>query len=118
MILAEQAFTQAMLLAGQLEPKREALLKMLCRGATASLVSRLREGIKPEDCREDLVAAAGLYALAALNEVGEDECIEQFSAGDVTIRTGKNDTSANCLRHQAKWIMAPYLADSFAFQGV
>lgn len=118
MILAEQAFTQAMLLAGDLEPKREALLKTLCRGAIASLVSRLRDGIKQEDCQEDLVAAGSLYALAALNEVGDADPVEQFSAGDVTIRTGKNDAAGQCLREQAKWIMAPYLKDAFAFQEV
>ena len=117
-MIAEQAFTQALMLSGELEPKREALLKTLCRGATAALTSRLRAGLKAEDCRADLVSAASLYALAALTEMGEDEHIEQFSAGDVTIRTGKKDASANCLRYQADWIIAPYLKDAFAFQGV
>ena len=118
MILAEQVFTQAMLLAGELEPRREALLKTLCRGATASLVARLREGITAEDCKADIVAAAGLYALAALNEAGDGDPIEQFSAGDITVRTGKTDAASNCLRYQAKWIMAPYVKDNFSFQGV
>lgn len=118
MIIAEQAFTQALLLAGDLEPKREALLKTLCRGAVASLTSRLRDGLKAEDCGADLVSAASLYALATLNEMGEGEYIQQFSAGDVTIRTGKSDAASNCLRYQAQWIMAPYLKDAFSFQGV
>lgn len=118
MSLTEQAFTQAMLLAGDLSPKREALLKTLCRGAIASLISRLRDGIKEADCQEDLVAAAGLYALAAMNDVGEDDPVTQFTAGDMTIRPGKSNTAANCLRYQAKWIMAPYLKDTFTFREV
>lgn len=118
MILAEQVFTQAMLLAGELEPRREALLKTLCRGATASLIARLRDGITAEDCKADIVAAASLYALAAMNEVGEDGNIQQFSAGDITVRTGNADAASNCLRYQAKWIMAPYLKDSFSFREV
>ena len=118
MIIAEQVYTQAILLAGELEPKREALLKTLCRGAVASLISRLRDGLTEADCGADLVSAASLYALAALNDVGDGECIEQFSAGDVTIRTGRSNAASNCLRHQAQWIIAPYLKDAFSFQGV
>ena len=56
--------------------------------------------------------------MATLNEMGEGEYIQQLSAGDVTIRTGKSDAASNCLRYQAQWIMAPYLKDAFSFQGV
>jgi len=118
MILAEQAFTQAMLMAGKLEPKREALLKTLCNGAIASLTARLRDGVTADSCQADLVVAAGLYALAALNEVGEDDCVEQFTAGDITVRTGKSDKASDCLRQQAQWLIAPYLKDTFAFREV
>lgn len=107
-----------MLMAGELEPKREVLLKTLCRGAVASLAARLREGMAKESYQQDLVAAAGLYALAALNEVGEVDSVEQFTAGDITVRTGKSDKASDCLRRQAQWLIAPYLKDTFAFQEV
>ena len=118
MTLTEQTFTQAMLLAGVLEPKQEALLKLLCSAATTSLSARLRDGIAPEDCRADFVAAASLYALAALHEAKDADRIEQFSAGDLTVRTGKGDAASNCLRYQAQIIITPYLKDRFTFREV
>ncbi len=118
MILTEQIFTQAMLMAGELEPKQETMLKMLCRGASASLVPRLREGITPEDCKADFVAAASLFALAALNDVTDESQVRQFSAGDVTVRTGNGDAASNCLRYQAQLIITPYLKDRFSFREV
>ena len=118
MTLTEQTFTQAKLLAGEIDPKQEALLKLLCRGAASSLQARLREGIDAEACKADFVAAASLFALAALTEAGDAERVEQFSAGDVTVRTGSGDAAANCLRYQAELIITPYLKDRFAFRGV
>ena len=118
MNLSEQVFTQAMMLAGALEHAQEALLRTLCSATAAALAARLRDGLKPEDCKADFVAAASLYALATLNEVADDSRIEQFTAGDVTIRSGGNDAASSCLRHQAEWIIMPYLKDAFAFRGV
>ena len=118
MTLTEQTYTQAMLLAGPLEPKQEALLKLLCAAVTASLNARLRSGVTPEDCKADFVAAASLYALAALHEAKDTDRIAQFTAGDVTIRTGSGDAASNCLRYQAELIITPYLKDRFAFREV
>lgn len=103
MILNEQVFSQAMLLAGELEDQQEALLKTLCGAATTSLSARLRDGIAPEDCRADFIAAASLYALAALNEAGG---VQSGSA------------ASNCLRYQAQMIIGPYLKDRFTFREV
>ena len=49
MTLAEQVFAQALLLAGELDEKQEALLTLLCRGTVSSLTARLRDGLTPED---------------------------------------------------------------------
>lgn len=118
MTLTDQTFTQAMLLAGQLEPKQEALLKLLCMGVTASLAARLRQGITPADCKADFVAAASLYALAALHETKDADGVEQFTAGDVTMKVGSRDAASNCLRYQAELIISPYLKDAFTFREV
>ena len=119
MTLKEQVFAQAALLAGQLESERMDMLNVLCTAATASLTARLKEGIRPEDCRADFVAAASLFALAALNGVQDTGSLEQISAGDLTIRKGTGgDAASNCLRNQAELMIAPYLKDSFAFLGV
>jgi hypothetical protein len=118
MILTEQVFSQAVLLAGELEDKQEALLKMLCGAATASLSARLRDGIAPEDCRADFVAAASLFALAALNEAVEGDRITQFTGGDVTLKTAGGGAASNCLRYQAQMIIGPYLKDRFTFREV
>lgn len=118
MTLTEQIYAQALLLAGDMEPKQAEMLKVLCRGASASLAARLRTGLKPEDCKADFVAAASLFALAALAGVDDMTQLELFQAGDVTLRRGKCDAASNCLRNQAELMIAPYLQDRFTFRGV
>lgn len=115
MTLTEQVFAQALLLAGDPEPRQEELLKLLCSGAVNSLTARLREGLRPEDCLADFVASASLYALAALSAQGD---MERIVAGDVTLQRSSSDAAANCLRYQAEVIIAPYLKDNFSFRGV
>jgi hypothetical protein len=119
MTLKEQVYAQALLLSGDLEARQEELLKLLCGGVVSSLTTRLREGLRPEDCLADFIAAASLYALAALNSVTDSGSLEQISAGDLTIRkSGSGDAASNCLRNQAELMIAPYLKDRFSFLGV
>ncbi len=118
MTLTDQVFAQALLLSGGLEAKQEALLKLLCRGAVNSLAQRLRQGLTPEDCKADFVAAASLYALAALSGSDDLDRVEQITVGDMTMRRNDSDAAANCLRYQAELMIGPYLKDRFAFRGV
>ena len=118
MILAERIFAQALTLAGDLDARQTALLRVLCRGAERSLAAQLRKGLTAEDCLSDFISAAGLMALAALSETGETDSVERFTAGDVTIQTRSGSAAANCLRYQARVMMTPYLRDNFLFQGV
>ena len=118
MMLTDAVYAQAVLLTGQLEERQSQLLLVLCRGACSSLAARLREGLTPEDCKADFIAAASLLALAALNGVGEDASVAQITAGDLTIKKGSRDAAANCLRSQAELMLAPYLQDRFSFLGV
>ena len=118
MTLKEQVFAQAALLAGQLEGSRLEMLDVLCTASVASLTARLRPGLTPEDCKADFIAAASLYALAALNEVGDTDRLEEISAGDLTLRKSSADAAANCLRNQAEIMIIPYLKDRFSFRGV
>lgn len=118
MTLTEQIYAQALLLAGELEQKQTQLLKVLCQGADSSLRHRLREGLKPEDCKADFVAAASLFALAALSAADEETAVEMFQAGDLSVRRKGTDAASNCLRSQAQLMIAPYLKDSISFLGV
>ena len=119
MTLKEQVYAQAALLAGQLEAEQAHMLSVLCTASTASLAARLKDGLRPEDCKADFVAAASLFALAALNGVKDGATLEQISAGDLTIRKGGNtDAASNVLRNQAELMIAPYLKDRFTFVGV
>ena len=79
MTVSEQVYAQALLLAGDLEERQSQLLQILCTAAASSLESRLREGITPEDCKADFVAAASLYALASLGRVGETVSGEELT---------------------------------------
>lgn len=93
----------------------------ICDGASASsLTARLREGLTPEDCKADFIAAASLLALAQLNGVDDDAQVEEFKAGDLTVKQGsKNrDAASQCLQRQAELMIAPYLKDGFSFRGV
>ena len=118
MMIHDQVFAQAMALAGHLEQHQTALLLVLCRSSCASLAAMLKQGLEPEDCLADFVSAASLLALAALSDAGETEDLEQFSAGDLTIRKKHSGTAAACLRNQARVLMAPYVKESFFFLGV
>ena len=118
MSLTEQVYAQAAVLAGELTEHQLAILQVLCQSSTAALGARLRDGLTPEDCKADFVAAASLMALAALDSVDEDRSVEQITAGDLTIRKGGKAAAVNCLRTQADLMMAPYLKDRFSFRGV
>ena len=118
MNLTEQIFAQAVVLTGSLEAKQEALLRLLCGAASNALTARLRRGITAQDCKADFVAAASLYALAALSEAEGLEGVESFTAGDVTLRMGKSTAASACLRRQADLMISPYCMDTFSFQGV
>ena len=118
MTLTEQVYAQAVLLAGDLENREDQLLRVLCAGAVSSLTARLREGIRPEDCRADFVAAASLFALSALSMADEESAVEMFQAGDLSVRRRSRDAASNCLRNQAELMIAPYLKDRFSFMGV
>ena len=118
MTMIDQIYAQAMVLAGDLSEHQAVVLKALCTATGASLESRLRDGLTPDDCKADFIAAASLLALAALGSVGDDEGLEQITAGDFTIRKRSGDAASNCLRAQAELMIAPYLKDNFTFLGV
>ena len=119
MTLKDQVFAQAALLAGQLEGEQKDILHALCMASTTALTARLRDGLTPDDCKADFIAAASLFALASLNGVKNAGSLEQFSAGDLTVRpSGNADAASNCLRNQAELMIAPYLKDRFSFMGV
>lgn len=118
MSLTDQVFAQAKLLAGELTQQQEKLLMALCTGSSSILESRLRRGIRPEECKADFIAAASLLALADLDCVREGDRMEQITAGDLTLRRGSRNAASNCLRAQAELLIGPYLKDRFSFRGV
>ncbi|MBQ2854923.1 MAG: hypothetical protein IJE81_05565 [Oscillospiraceae bacterium] len=118
MMLTELICAQAALLAGQLDERQNNLLRLLCQAAATGLENRLKPGLTPEDCKADFVAAASMYALAALNEAGQAASVAEFRAGDLTVRRSGMDMASRCLQRQADLIIHPYVQDGFSFQGV
>ena len=118
MTLTQQVFAQARLMAQDLPREKDALLEAVCHAAVVSLGNRLRDGLSPEDCLAEFVTAAGMYAIAAMSSVGEFGDLEQFTAGDVTLRRGDNNAASSCLRTQADMLMAPYMKPATVFMGV
>lgn len=119
-MMKELVFAQALRLTGGLEEKEQELLRILCGAASSALELRLKEGITPQDCEQDFIAAASLYAVAALEEAREASGVEEFKAGDLSVKTGstQQEGAAKALFRQAELLVKPYLADSFAFVGV
>ncbi len=118
MTLKDQVLTDATLLSMELGYENREMLDALCTASTASLSARLREGLTPEDCKTEFITAASLLALAALNSVSSGLGLEQIVAGDLTLRRSSADAASRCLQTQAEMLIAPYLKDRFAFQGV
>ena len=118
MSLVEQIYAQALVLTQDSTDMNLPLLEVFCRSAETALRGKLRDGITPEDCKADFIAAASLLALAALSEADETAQMDQISAGDITFRRGSTDSAACCLRYQAEVVMTPYLKDNFTFMGV
>ena len=118
MNLTQQVFAQAVLVSGVDAAEQEAMLWMFCQSAVSALKAQLRTGITVDDCKADFVAAASLYALAALSEVDPLMNLEQLQIGDMTLRRGGSSAAAACLRYQAEMMMSPYLKDRFCFRSV
>lgn len=118
MTLTQQVFSQARLMAQDLPKEKEPLLEAVCHAAVVSLKNRLRDSLQPEDCLTEFVTAAGMYALAAMSTVSDFGELEQFTAGDLTLRRGNHDAAASCLRTQADMLMVPYLKPAAVFMGV
>lgn len=118
MNLTDQIYAQTLLLIRDLEKKELPMLELLCRSAETSLKAKLRDGIRPEDCKADFVAAASLYALAAATELDGTQTPAGIAAADVTARRKSGDAASCCLRYQAELLIAPYLKDDFVLLSV
>lgn len=98
------------------------LLSALCAAAMAELAQRLREGVPPDQCGDAFPCAAALTAAAGLLPCRDGGSVEQFSAGDVSVRSGGSgqmQQAATLMLRQAAAMMAPYWNDDgFAFVGV
>ena len=115
MTLAEQIYAQARLMAQGLGEENGTVLEALCTSAVACVKRRLRDSIEPEDCLADFVTAGAMYALAAMNELGDLVLTEQTEGEDITVRRSDSDAAADCLRYQAELLMQPYFKQPFAF---
>ena len=107
MTLNDQILIQAELLAGEMDER----LRLLCAVAQKQLSRQLRDGVTPEDIREDFVAASSLCAFSRWNRGQE---VQEFRAGDLTVKKGQ----AGNLEEEALTLLAPYLKPGFAFLGV
>ena len=118
MALAEQVYAQSLLLAGELEPRQEVLLQGFSAAAERRLRGKLRPGVAAEDCGENFIMAAALYALAMLLRAGGDADVASFSVGDISVSRRDGESGAQRLTAQADGLLAGYLADSLSFRGV
>ena len=100
---------------------RETILELaraICAPTEAELASRLGTEVSPADCGDAFSCAAALLTAAGLLACRTGGEAEQFTVGDVSLRTGSGGSGggAETLRRQAERLMAPYWQDDgFAF---
>ena len=119
--MQEAAFNKAVLLVGALAEGREELLRFFCANFLSSLILRLREGLTEEAYGDAIASAAALLAGAALLRMAQEETLEEFKAGDLTVKQSggmDTDAAARSLEDQARLLAGPFLEDSFCFSGV
>ena len=106
----------------QATEKEMPLLDALATSAEAESAGRLRDGLTVENCEDAVICSAAMLAAAGLIACRDGGDVEQFTAGDVSVKTGSG--SDNCeiaamLRRHVSILMAPYWGDDgFAFVGV
>ena len=106
---------QTVALCRQMGAEKEIFLRPLARAACAELESRLRSGVKPEDCEGVFPLAAALVVMDAMREIGGESRVSAFTAGEVTIRT----EGGGSLTRQARKLLAPWCREQdFAVMGV
>ncbi|MBQ6539818.1 MAG: hypothetical protein IJL71_02170 [Oscillospiraceae bacterium] len=91
-----------------------------CCAAEREFVSRLRNTVTPEMCRETLITASSMLAVSMLGSVkdGGDDIVS-YKAGDVEVKRGEVGSKSAGLRSQAELLMHPYMNDDeFSFIGV
>ena len=118
--MTEEIYAIAAAVASPGEREKD-LLELLCAAAERELTAALRQGVTAADCREAFLCAAGYLAAAGLLGSRGREA-EQFTAGEVSIRTASSGGRGEELRALAEQLMAPYSqgrgTDAFAFRGV
>lgn len=120
MTLTEQVYANAVLLSGVDADEQALLLEVLCQSAVSDLTQQLAEGITPDNCKADFIAAASLYALAALQEADPMARVREIKVGEMTVKQSANASSSGsgALRRQADVLMSPFTKDRFCFRSV
>ncbi len=118
MTLVQQVCARAKLMVQELTQENQVLLEDVCMAAVSSLKQRLLDNIGAEDCHTDFVTAAAMLAVAAMWEMGAISQVEQFTAGDVTVRTTSKENAVFAMRAQAMTLMQPYMKAGYVFMGV
>ena len=118
MTLTEQVYANAVLLSGVDADEQALLLEVLCQSAVSDLTQQLADGVTPDTCKADFIAAASLYALAALQEADPMVRVQEVKIGDVTLKQSGTTTASASLRRQAEVMMSPFTKDRFSFRSV
>ena len=115
-MMQELIISRTLTLVGGTDITARGRLQEICEACAVSLAARLRAGMTPEDIKEPFVTAASLYSAAVL--MGLQQNMEEFRAGDLTVKHANASRRQKELYWQAEMLMEPYLRDNFLFAGV
>lgn len=99
--------------------EEQELLAALCAAAERAWAARLKAGVMAESCQEAFCCAAAFTAAADFAAGSGSGSVESFTAGEISVKTGKGAERPEALRKSAERLMAPYVMEErFCFRGV
>ena len=117
MTILEQAYELAAAFAPTETEAEQQRLMAFCKAAEAELLASLRPGVTEEDCADAFSCACAWLALSYLC-AGRSFDAERFTVGDVSVQHADGKVSSDCLRTQARLLLAPWSSGGFGFEGV
>ena len=114
----DEIYRDALLFSQASGDDEQAALKRLCQAAADGLKARLRPGVAPEDCGGAFNLAAAWTAIAWFSAGQGSDGVQEFTAGELTVKSGSKNAAAAALLSQADVMMAPYTGGGFSFMGV
>lgn len=84
---AEEIYASALMYLSCEDEEEQSLLNTLSSAAAREMTAKLRDGVLPEDCREEFIMGSACLACAMfLTCRPQNGAVESFSAGEISVK--------------------------------